>query len=316
MIRTGEILPIWEVLSRGGICAIPTETVYGLAGNALDPKVVARIFEIKNRPSFDPLIVHVSGREQLSGLVREITELEARLMDAFWPGPLTILLPRTDAIPDLVCSGSVFAGFRVPDHPLTLELLRGLEFPLAAPSANPFGYISPTTPEHVLAQLGEKIDGILDGGPCQVGIESTVVKVTETEIQILRAGGITPEALEQAVGLPVRLLPASAHPTAPGMLLSHYAPAKSLVLTDNTEMELDSPDTAWLRFDSYIDGVPVERQFLLAPDGNLTTAARQLFALLRELDADARIGKIVAVPVPEKGLGIAINDKLRKAAHR
>lgn len=305
-----------EVLSRGGICAIPTETVYGLAGNALDSRVVARIFEIKNRPSFDPLIVHVSGRDRLPDMVREISEMETRLMDAFWPGPLTILLPRTNVIPDLVCSGSLFAGFRVPDHPMTLELLRELVFPLAAPSANPFGYISPTTPEHVLEQLGEKIDGILDGGPCRVGIESTVVKVTESEIQILRTGGVTPEALQEVSGLPVRILPASAHPTAPGMLVSHYAPAKALILIDNAEIQVDSPDTAWLRFDEYQEGVPLDRQFLLAPDGSLTTAARHLFALLRQLDADARFGRIMAIPVPGNGLGLAINDKLRKAAHR
>lgn len=312
MIKSSVPEEIAVLLRQDKVCAIPTETVYGLAGNGLKPEVISRIFEIKNRPHFDPLILHVSGRAALEGLVGEIPEVLEKLMQVFWPGPLTVLLPKTDKVPDIVCSGSPFAGFRVPDHALTLALLRQLDFPLAAPSANPFGYISPTRVSHVLDQLGTRIDGILDGGNCAVGIESTVIGAGEGCIEIYRAGAITGEELEKVGGLPVRYKSGSEHPTAPGMLESHYAPRKVFLL-ETTESS-SSERTAWLRFSTYKEGVSKEQQFLLADSGQLRTAAQNLFALMRELDQDERFDRIIAELVPEEGLGVAVNDKLRKAA--
>jgi L-threonylcarbamoyladenylate synthase len=312
MLQTAQVSKIAEILIQDGICAIPTETVYGLAGNALKPEVVSRIFEIKNRPTFDPLILHVSNLESILPLVLEVSNMAERFMQTCWPGPLTILLPRNNLVPDIVCSGSDWVGFRVPNHPLTLDLLKMLPFPLAAPSANPFGYISPTQSSHVMDQLGELIDGILEGGACKVGIESTVIRVMPDRVEILRAGAITPEQLSDISGLPIRWIHSSEHPTAPGMLDLHYAPHKRLCL--DTPASVDSPQTAWMRFSTLRKDIPEDRQFILAPDFDLKTAARNLFALMRQLDQSTRFTQIIAELVPSHGLGIALNDKLRKAS--
>ena len=312
MLHSRDIKEIAEILRKDGICAIPTETVYGLAGNALKSEVVSRIFEIKNRPSFDPLILHIPTVEAIRELVIEIESTAKLLMDSFWPGPLTILLPRNAKVPDIVCSGSEWAGFRIPNHPLTLNLLRALDFPLAAPSANPFGYISPTNSSHVVDQLGDKIDGILEGGQCTVGIESTVVRVGVNTVEILRPGAITAEQITAVTGLPIRWITSSEHPTAPGMLEAHYAPRKKMYL--DSEAKQDSPDIAWLRFSEARPDIPIERQFILAPDAQLRTAAKNLFSLMRQLDNDERYAVIISELVPAQGLGIAINDKLMKAS--
>jgi L-threonylcarbamoyladenylate synthase len=189
-----------SLLMQGDLVAIPTETVYGLAGNALDPEAVALIFETKNRPSFDPLILHTSSIGRVEDFVSSFPEKLKILAESFWPGPLTLLLPRKSVVPDLVTSGLDRVAVRVPKHPLTLALLESLDFPLAAPSANPFGYISPTRPEHVEAQLGEKIPYILDGEACDVGLESTIVGLEEDEIVIYRLGGLEISAIEKLVG--------------------------------------------------------------------------------------------------------------------
>lgn len=312
MLRSSDIEVIGELLKKDGICAIPTETVYGLAGNALKSEVVSRIFEIKNRPSFDPLILHVSSIDALQNWVFEIDSVAKKLMDSFWPGPLTILLPRNEKVPDIVCSGSEWAGFRIPNHSLTLKLLQALDFPLAAPSANPFGYISPTNSNHVMDQLGDKIDGILEGGQCAVGIESTVVRVVSHAVEILRPGAITAEQITSVTGLPIRWIASSEHPTAPGMLDVHYAPRKQMYLDSSGKQ--DSQNTAWLRFSEFRTDVPFERQFILAPDAKLRTAAKNLFLLMRQLDNDKQFSTIIAELVPTQGLGLAINDKLRKAS--
>ena len=301
-----------EILKQDGIIGLPTETVYGLAARMSSEMAIKKIFELKNRPLTNPLIVHLAKAEDLLLVAENIPPLALTLAEHFWPGPLTVLLPKTDKVPDIVCSGSPFAGFRVPDHALTLALLRQLDFPLAAPSANPFGYISPTRVSHVLDQLGTRIDGILDGGNCAVGIESTVIGAGEGCIEIYRAGAITGEELEKVGGLPVKYKSGSEHPTAPGMLESHYAPRKAFLL-ETTESS-SSERTAWLRFSSYKEGVSKEQQFLLAESGQLRTAAQNLFALMRELDQDERFDRIIAELVPEEGLGVAVNDKLRKAA--
>ncbi|MFN0032420.1 MAG: L-threonylcarbamoyladenylate synthase, partial [Flavobacteriales bacterium] len=212
-----------RLLKAGECVAIPTETVYGLGANALDENAVVKIFEAKNRPFFDPLIVHISDSDQMNKFTSEIPPIAKKLADAFWPGPLTLLLPKSDAIPYLVTSGLDTVGLRVPNHPLALSLLRSLPFPLAAPSANPFGYISPTTAQHVLAQLAGRISMVLDGGPCGVGVESTIVQCTGDVVSIVRLGGLCVEDIESVAGKVNLQLNASANPMAPGQLSSHYA---------------------------------------------------------------------------------------------
>jgi L-threonylcarbamoyladenylate synthase len=235
MIGT-EIKTARDLLLQNEVVAIPTETVYGLAGNALSEIAVSKIFEAKNRPHFDPLIVHVASVFDVSNYVEEIPRLASDLMENYWPGALTILLPKKSCIPDLTTSGLKEVGIRIPNHPLTLELLKSLPFPLAAPSANPFGYISPTSAQHVEDQLGEKIPYILNGGNCSVGIESTVLRVQHNEIEVLRLGGISIESLHHFTPN-IRIQEHStSSPASPGMLTNHYAPRKPIYVGNIREM--------------------------------------------------------------------------------
>ena len=304
-------------LLQHDLVAIPTETVYGLAANALDAKLVARIFEVKQRPFFDPLIVHCATLEQAMGLCKDVDKRLLALAETFWPGPLTLLLPKSEQIPDIVTSGLERVGLRVPAHPLSLELLQSLDFPLAAPSANPFGYVSPTSAAHVQAQLGEFIPYILDGGNCNVGIESTIVGIEDDGIHIYRLGGLAVEDIEKVVGS-VRLQQhSSSNPAAPGMLASHYAPKKRLIWGDIPALleEYRKENPLLIRFSSYLDAYPIENQLLLSLDGTLSAAAISLFAVLRKAD-EMPHGLILAEQVPDIGLGRAINDRLRRASVR
>ncbi len=308
-----------RLLQAGEVVAIPTETVYGLAGNALNPMAAARIFAVKERPAFDPLIVHVGAPEAVFRYARDVPEAARRLMDAFWPGPLTIVLPKREVIPGIVTSGLPTAAFRMPRHPLTLQLLRQLDFPLAAPSANLFGRLSPTRPEHVLDQLGGRIPYILDGGPATVGVESTIVQVSEdgARLWILRPGGIPPEQLETATGLPTT--PAPAGPIqSPGQLERHYAPTRPLHLVDSLEAwaAQHPPDThtAFIAFQRAPFAHP--HLYILSPEGKLDEAAARLFDILHQLENTPGIRRIVAERVPNRGLGIAVNDRLRRASRR
>ena len=294
---------------------IPTETVYGLAANALDPDAVVRIFQVKNRPSFDPLIVHTDSLAKASAFVTDIPDAARQLAERCWPGPLTLLLPRKPVIPDLVTSGLNTVGVRVPQHPLTLKLLQSLPFPLAAPSANPFGYISPTTAQHVADQLGQQVPYILDGGPCRVGIESTIIGFSEGGPVVYRLGGMALEDLEAVVG-PVAVRDHStSNPLAPGMLSSHYAPRKPFVLKSVDELLAFYPPEriGVLTFQRTTPRIPAENQRVLSPSGNPSEAAKNLFAAMRELDA-LDLDIIAAELLPQTGLGRAINDRLRRAA--
>ncbi|MBA4849915.1 L-threonylcarbamoyladenylate synthase [Emticicia sp. BO119] len=302
-----------RLLNDGEVIGIPTETVYGLAGNALNNDTVARIFEVKNRPSFDPLIIHTNSIKRFQNYISEIDERVYTLAEKFMPGPLTLLLPRKDIIPDLVTSGLENVAIRIPNHPLTLELLSQLEFPLAAPSANPFGYISPTNAIHVNNQLGDKIKYILDGGDCQVGIESTIVGFVDNEAIIYRKGGLSIEAIETIVGKVNVIEHSSSNPLAPGMLKSHYAPKKPLILLNkNQVIEPEKKKIAYLGFKQYNPFIPVENQLLLSPNGDFREAARHLFAYMRYLDA-MDVDIIYTELLPEKELGRAINDRIRRA---
>ena len=317
MATTGTDLDLAaDLLRNGKLVAIPTETVYGLAANAYLEEAVVTIFEAKQRPAFDPLIVHTHHISQFEKIAQHIPERAFQLAEAFMPGPLTLILPRHPSIPLLVTSGHESVGIRIPNHPLTLELLRNLDFPLAAPSANPFGYVSPTTAEHVNQQLGDRIPYILDGGPCQIGLESTIIRVVNEEVEILRLGGLAVEEIEDVIKQPVnRIKTSSSNPTAPGMLSSHYAPRKK-VLLGNIETNLknfNQEKVGVLAWQYAQNLVPEKQQFVLSPTGNLNEAARNLFAALRYLDT-LPIDIILAEPVPDSGLGKAINDRLTRAS--
>lgn len=316
LARVGEDIAYAENLLRAGeVIAIPTETVYGLAGNALDENAVVKIFEIKNRPLFNPLIVHTYALEAIAGLVAPLTAPAKALADAFWPGPLTLLVPKREGLSDLLTAGHPSVAIRIPQHPMTLDLLKRLDFPLAAPSANPFGYISPTTSRHVQEQLGDLIPYILDGGPCTIGLESTIVSLLKgSKPQVLRLGGISLEDIEAVVG-PVELIRNAGRPEAPGMLSSHYAPRTPLkILPDNFSWEYaDTAHVAYLGYQTLSSRIPAERQVLLSPTGDLREAAKNLFLALHLLDKLA-VKEIWAELLPEIGLGRAINDRLRRAA--
>lgn len=303
-------------LQAGDVIGMPTETVYGLAGNALDPDAVLRIFSTKNRPQFNPLIVHGSSVEQITNWVRDFPEPARKLAEHFWPGPLTLLLPRSNAIHDLLTAGSDRVAVRVPNHPITQKLLSQLDFPLAAPSANPFGYISPTTAQHVADQLDDAVPYILDGGPCTVGLESTIVGFApDGTPEVLRFGGISREELEAVVGPVQKVAPVSAQPEAPGRLSSHYAPTTPFVLGKIPDLlqQYSVEKIGILSFQTAYTTAVSEHQVILSEAGNLQEAARNLFGAMRHLD-QLGLDIIVAEHVPTHGLGPAINDRLNRAA--
>lgn len=297
------------LLKAGENVAIPTETVYGLAGIISSEKAIRRIFEIKNRPFSDPLIVHVASKDAIPPLVKDIPELAWKLLNAFSPGPLTILFPKSENVSDLITNGSPWVAIRIPAHPLSLKLLEALGEPIAAPSANPFGGISPTSPAHVQAGLGNKIPYILEGGSCAVGLESTIVKILpDNQLKILRHGGISWEELMLFAELSTES--PFGNPVVPGSMLSHYAPRKPLLLD---EMNLPVGKGVFLRFQHLLNSIPDTDQQVLSPEGDVREAAQKLFAALHVLDSlDADF--IVAEKVPDTGLGKAINDRLQRAS--
>jgi len=311
-----DVLLAADNLSRGLTVGIPTETVYGLAANALNESAVVSIFKIKNRPFFDPLILHVRDLESAVPYVESIPEAARKLADLFWPGPLTLLLRKSKLVPDIVTSGSDLVAIRVPRHPLTLSLLKELEFPLAAPSANPFGYISPTKAEHVEQQLGDKVSYILDGGSSDVGIESTIINCTTERIQIVRLGGLSMELIETQIGYKPELnISKNSNPLAPGQLDKHYAPKAQFVLSDNIEetiLKYRHNKIAILTFGSktYDESI---YQLNLSPTESLEEAARNLFHYMRLLD-NYMPEVIISVKLPSFGLGLAINDRLSRAS--
>jgi len=299
------------------IIGLPTETVYGLAGNGLKAEVVAKIFAIKNRPFFDPLILHIGDYSQLISLATEVPEPLNDLVKAFWPGPLTILVPKRDIIPDIVTSGLPRVAVRMPNNPLTLALLTSIPFPLAAPSANPFGYISPTTPEHVVKQLGVKIPFVLDGGRCQIGIESTIVGMENEDLVVYRLGGLSLENIRTVYKGNIKMNVSSSHPESPGMILSHYAPKKPLFLGDKeTLLSMgESMSAAVLCFKERWPELDTNDQWVLSASGDYEESAHKLFSFLREMD-EADITHILAEKLPDEGLGVAINDRLFRASQK
>jgi L-threonylcarbamoyladenylate synthase len=299
--KTTEIDALAVRLRAGGLVAFPTETVYGLGADATSSDAVLAIYETKGRPRFNPLIVHVADLAMAETLV-EFSPL-ARQLARFWPGPLTLVLQSRPGagLSDLVTAGLDTVGIRIPDHPLALALIRAAGRPLAAPSANPSGKLSPTTAEQVRRGFAGRVP-VLDGGPCQAGVESTILAVTGDSVVQLRAGALPRETIEAAIGQPVAVAAAGAAIAAPGMLASHYAPEAALRL-DATSF---APDEASLGFG------PGEFTLNLSPAADLHEAARNLFSFLHQLDSSH--SRIAVSPIPTTGLGEAINDRLKRAA--
>jgi L-threonylcarbamoyladenylate synthase len=314
-----DLLVACRLLQEGSLVAIPTETVYGLAGNALSMDALAAIYSVKNRPRFNPLILHLASWEQVSDYVLKIPDAAIRLAKQFSPGPITFLLPKNAKVADLLTAGSNLVAVRIPGHPLALDLLRELDFPLAAPSANPFGYISPTSAAHVLDNLAGKIPYILDGGVCRVGIESTIVGFDERgDVILYREGGISRQEIEQATGVQVFAAPAlkeGVSASSPGRLKSHYAPSVSLVVGDVLKLlgKYSGKRVGVISFRNRYDQIPDDHQMVLSEQGNINEAASRLFEAMHLLDR-IQPDIILAEVFPEEGLGAAINDRLSRAA--
>jgi L-threonylcarbamoyladenylate synthase len=301
------------LLRNAELVAIPTETVYGLAGNAMNSEAVLKIYEAKQRPRFNPLILHLPDISHAGIYVREMPATAILLAEHFSPGPLSFLLPKSSMVSDLVTAGSDKVVIRIPAHPMTLALLHLLDFPLAAPSANPFGYVSPVTASHVMEGLGGRIPYILDGGPCSVGLESTIVGFDDEEIIIHRLGGITVEDIRKITGKEPRLSLLHRQPETPGQLKSHYAPSTPLLVGDVNELvkACKGKRIAVISFRRAYSGV--HHNFILSSAGNLHEAAGNLFAALRELDK-LETDIILAEKFPDEGIGKAINDRLGRAS--
>jgi L-threonylcarbamoyladenylate synthase len=304
-----------DIIKRGGIVAFPTETVYGLGADAFNPLAIARIFEVKRRPYFDPLIVHVANPSDVKKLVKEIPSDAKTLIERFWPGPLTIVLLKKEDIPDIVTAGLPTVAIRMPNHSMALSLIKESKCSIAAPSANPFGYLSPTTAEHVREQLGDQVDLILDGGPCPVGVESTIVSFLEGRPKLLRPGGVSLEEVESIVGEVETSSIEEDRPSAPGMLSRHYAP-KTPILLDWNEGKLNSYEKiGLLAFQEVKKNLKFHAVEVLSKKGDMREAATNLFAAIRRLDA-SNLDLIIAEPIPEIGLGRAIMDRLHRASER
>jgi L-threonylcarbamoyladenylate synthase len=305
-----------ELIRAGETVAFPTETVYGLGADATNGVAVARIFEIKERPAFDPLIVHLADADRLSEVATNVPRGARTLIERFWPGPLTLILTKRDCIPDIVTADLPSVAVRVPDHRVAHQLLSLADCPIAAPSANRFGCISPTAAEHVQAQLDDRPAMILDDGPCAVGVESTIISFLGERPALLRPGGVAVEEIIDCIG-PVDLVAKVDPSLAPGQSARHYAPVTELHIVSSAQ---DVPpearcDAALLVVDPTAAAAGFGRVEILAEDGSLVTAAANLFSALHRLDA-AGVRRIYAVRIAEKGLGRAIMDRLRRAAHR
>lgn len=310
-----DIAEAKKYLEQGLPVGLPTETVYGLGANALNEDAVIQIFSVKDRPYFDPLIVHVHSQQEIEKYTTEIPVKAQQLIAAFMPGPVTVLLNKKYIIPDLVTSGLNTVALRIPKHPLMLDLLQQLAFPLAAPSANPFGYISPTTAQHVYDQLKNKIPYIVDGGAATVGVESTIIGFDNNEPVLYRLGGLAVEEIENVIGKVQWSVNENSNPKSPGMLQSHYAPKKKLSIQplETLNAGKQTGNIGVIAFNEFVDVLDKRNQILLSPSGNLNEAAKNLFAAMRKLD-NSDVEKIIAVKFPEVGLGRAINDRLRRAS--
>lgn len=298
-----------EIIKDGGLVAFPTETVYGLGANVYNPKAVASIYAAKGRPSFNPLISHIAEIDFLPQYA-EVDSRAIELAKHFWPGPLTLVLKRTDENPalDLACAGLRTVTVRMPNHAVALELIKKSGVPIVAPSANKSQTISPTKAVHVFESLGDKVDMILDGGDCKVGVESTIIDITGKNIVLLRAGGLALEELENFLGEKILISGGNPDlPTSPGQMLKHYAPSHDFRINATAR----EADEFFIGF-----GKVADCDLNLSPSADLTEAAANLFSYMRLADADTKYAKIAMSPIPHTGLGLAINDRIKRAAYK
>ena len=304
-----------EILNQNDLISIPTETVYGLAGNIYSEIAVAKIFEMKNRPLFNPLIVHIHNINQLEQLTSYIPDKALILANAFWPGALTLVLKKNLQVPDLITAGKDSVAIRMPNHPITLALLKQLSYPLAAPSANPFSCISPTKAQHVEAYFGNKLQMVLDGGDCINGVESTIIGFEGEEPILYRLGAISIEDIESVIGSVKIKNKEEMTPAAPGMLSRHYAPLTNTNLETNIEESIKSfpnKKIGLLLFSQKIDNQQIIHQEILSENSDLQEAASNLYTALHNLDK-LNLDIIIAERFPDFGLGKTINDRLERA---
>jgi L-threonylcarbamoyladenylate synthase len=317
-MKTTNLNEAIEALINEEVIAIPTETVYGLAGNAFSEKALNKIFTLKNRPFYNPLIIHIKSIEYLENVAIEIPEIAMNLANTFWPGPLTLVLKKHPRISDIISAGKDTVAIRLPNHPMALALLEKLDFPLAAPSANPFGSISPTTAEHVLNYFKEEVNVILDGGECENGIESTIIGFDNNQPLLYRYGSISLEEIESHVGKVITLTKNESNPPAPGMISRHYAPKTNTFLTDNVSELLNSFEgkkIGLLLFNKEIITESDTIQEVLSEQGEIKEAAKKLYAALHRLDK-RNLDVIIAEKFPNNGLGKTINDRLERATKK
>jgi L-threonylcarbamoyladenylate synthase len=315
-VITNDLNKTKDALQSGPV-AIPTETVYGLAANAFDADLVKQIFDLKKRPSYNPLIVHIGSIDHLSEIAKEIPETAMKLASTFWPGPLTVVLPKSEKVPDIVTAGKNTVAIRIPNHPIALQLLNEIDFPLAAPSANPFGSISPTTAEHVEQYFGNDLL-VLDGGPCQKGIESTIIGFDGEQAIIYRLGSLSIEKIEAEIGKVQFLTKNDIAPVAPGMMSRHYAPKTDTIVTDDVLSELESysaKKVGLLLFQNRDLHEKANCVEILSTSGNYDEASKNLYAAMHRLD-QLGLDLIIAERLPDKELGKTINDKLERASKK
>jgi len=317
-VITTDLELVINSLKRGEIVSIPTETVYGLAGNALKEESVDLIFNLKKRPAFNPLIVHIPDVNFLDRVAENIPDPAKLLANHFWPGPLTLILKKKASIPNRVTAGKDTVAVRVPNHPLTLELLKKLPFPLAAPSANPFGSISPTLAIHVYKYFGDKIPFILDGGSCKSGLESTIIGFENETPVLYRHGALALEKIKEVIGPVKELIKNDQNPQAPGMLSKHYAPQTETIRSENmleTIANFPNKKIGVLSFQKIELSEEITHQEILSEKGHLEEAARNLYAALHRLD-QLQLELIVVPYFPNEGLGKTINDRLQRAIQK
>ena len=304
------------IIKSGGIVAFPTETVYGLGADALNPEAISRIFEAKERPFFDPLIVHITDLDWMEEIAADVPDKAEKLISGFWPGPLTVVLKKTQTVPDIVTAGLDTVAIRMPLHQVARKIIRAAGRPVAAPSANPFGYVSPTRAEHVLKQLDDRVDMIIDGGSCAVGVESTIIKIDDRDrVFLLRHGGIGIEEIEALVGA-VQQDYHNDTVEGPGQLPYHYSPSTPVkVVRDLSQLNISDGNYGFIYYKKRRDCPRDDRVAFMSRDGDLRECASNLFSILHRLDS-LGLDCIYAEEVPEAGLGRAIMDRLRKAEAR
>jgi L-threonylcarbamoyladenylate synthase len=315
---TKDIIRAKEALANNELIAIPTETVYGLAGNAYNETAIKKIFELKNRPFYNPLIVHIKSAAYIENIACDIPDIARKLAEVFWPGPLTLVLKKQEHVSDLITSGKKTVAVRVPNHPLTLALLNSLDFPLAAPSANPFGSISPTNTKHVVNYFGESLDVILEGGECEKGLESTIIGFENNLPILYRHGTIPLEEIEFITGKLGIITDNDKSPNSPGMLSRHYAPKTDTYLTNNIPELIkcfERKKIGLLVFNKKIKDNKIQHQEILSESGDYNEAARNLYAAMHRLDEN-KLDVILVERLPNIGLGKTINDKLNRATKK